>query len=206
MRTTSTRSTIAVAAVLAVSLSALAGGSASAGRRRGAIAALKDSTGRSIGVVRLVPRDGKVMVAARAVGLAPGFHGFHVHTSGICDPAVSDTNPSAFATAGGHYNSDAANTHGAHSGDMPALLVASDGTARLRLATDRFKLSELFDEDGAAIIVHAGADNLGNVPATTATGGERYHSHVEDLFGPDSATKATGDAGARFACGVVERV
>jgi Cu-Zn family superoxide dismutase len=46
--------------------------------------------------------------------------------------------------------------------------------------------------------VHAGRDNYANIP-------ERYHSHTEDVLGPDSVTKATGDAGDRFACGVVRR-
>ena len=63
----------------------------------------------------------------------------------------------------------------------------------------------LFDRDGSAVIVHAGRDNYANIPATTPTGAERYHSHTEDVFGPDSASLATGDAGARFACGVVNR-
>jgi Cu-Zn family superoxide dismutase len=74
--------------------------------------------------------------------------------------------------------------------------VNQDGSAELRFTTDRFTLRELFDADGSAIIVHADRDNLANIP-------ERYHSHTEDVFGPDSATLATGDAGARFACGVV---
>jgi superoxide dismutase, Cu-Zn family len=46
--------------------------------------------------------------------------------------------------------------------------------------------------------VHAGRDNFANIP-------ERYHSHEEDVFGPDSDTLATGDAGSRAACGVVQR-
>lgn len=55
------------------------------------------------------------------------------------------------------------------------------------------------------MILHAGPDNLAHVPATTATGEERYHSHVDSVLGADTATKVTGDAGARFTCGVIER-
>jgi Cu-Zn family superoxide dismutase len=73
-----------------------------------------------------------------------------------------------------------------------------DGTARLRFPTDRFSLDDLFDSDGSALMVHAGRDNYANIP-------ERYHSHTENTFGPDSETLATGDAGARAACGVVQR-
>ncbi len=77
----------------------------------------------------------------------------------------------------------------------PVLLVQSDGHAEQEFDTDRFRLRQLFDRDGSAVIVHAGRDNYANIP-------ERYHSHTENVFGPDSATLATGDAGARFACGV----
>ncbi len=59
----------------------------------------------------------------------------------------------------------------------------------------------MFDEDGNAVIIHTGRDNYANIPPTTPTGEKRYHSHLEDVFGPDSITLATGDAGSRFACG-----
>lgn len=201
---------VAVAAVAGVVAAALfAGGPASAGRRRGLVASLADSTGASVGSVRFIRADdGKVVVRAKAAGVTPGFHGFHVHSSGTCDPGATDANGAAvpFFTAGGHYNPDTTSTHGAHAGDMPPLLVAADGTAVIRFKTDRFLLRDLMDEDGSAVILHAGPDNLAHVPASTPSGGERYHSHVDDVLGPDAATKATGDAGARFACGVIERI
>ena len=121
--------------------------------------------------------------------LPAGFHGFHVHAVGQCVPP--------FTSAAGHYNPSGA-SHGDHAGDMPVLLVNEDGSADLEFTTDRFRVRELFDADGSAIIVHEGRDNLANIP-------ERYHSHTEEVFGPDSATLATGDAGARYACGVVQR-
>ena len=128
------------------------------------------------------------------------FHGFHVHTTGECDP----TTEVPFSSAGGHFNPDGA-THGEHAGDFPVLLVKPGGRAEAELETRRFRLPQLFDGDGSAVIVHAGRDNYANIPAATPTGAERYHSHTEDVLGPDSATKATGDAGDRFACGVVRR-
>lgn len=185
------------------------GGSAVAGVRRGLVAQMKDASGSTIGRVRLVPqRDGKVLVRAKAAGLTPGFHGFHVHTTGVCDPAAKDPSGATvpFFSAGGHYNPVTTNAHGAHAGDMPPLLVTADGIGVLRFKTDRFKTRELLDSDGSAIIMHAGPDNLAHVPATAPNGQERYHSHVDDVLGPDAATKATGDAGARFACGVLKRV
>ena len=67
------------------------------------------------------------------------------------------------------------------------------------------KCLQLFDDDGSAVIIHKGRDNYANIPAKTPDGEKRYHSHLEDVFGPDSLTKATGDAGDRFACGLVRK-
>jgi Cu-Zn family superoxide dismutase len=207
---TSVRRAMAVVGALGLVFAALVFDTgASAGRSRGLIAVVKDTEGDRLGTARFVRRDdGKISVRAALAGLTPGWHGFHVHTTGICDPAATDTggSPSPFFTAGGHYNPDTTMTHGGHAGDMPPLLVAEDGTASLRFVTDRFTLRELRADDGSAVIVHASADNLAHIPATTSTGAERYHSHVDDVFGPDTATKATGDAGSRFGCGVVRRV
>lgn len=195
---------VAVGGSLVASLAVNVG---AAGRRpRGAVAQMTDAAGNSVGRVRLIPReDGKVTVRVAAAGLTAGFHGFHVHSVGVCDPNATDAggNPSPFFTAGGHYNPDTT-THQDHAGDMPVLLVTEDGTARLKFVTDRFSVRELLrgDEDGSAIIIHAAPDNLANIPT-------RYHSHTPDetstVFGPDAATLATGDAGARTACGVVEK-
>jgi Cu-Zn family superoxide dismutase len=166
------------------------------GDRADAVATLKDAEGDSVGVVRFdARRGGRVEVEAEVNNVAPAdeFHGFHVHTTGKCDP----TTEVPFSSAGGHFNPDAT-IHGEHAGDFPVLLVKPGGRAEARFETRRFRLAQLFDEDGSAVIVHAGRDNYANIP-------ERYHSHTEEVFGPDSVTKATGDAGDRFACGVVRR-
>jgi len=71
-------------------------------------------------------------------------------------------------------------------------VVDRDGRGWLELQTDRFTVPDLLDADGSAVIVHAAPDNLGHIPARYAAGG------------PDAATLATGDAGGRLACGVVQ--
>lgn len=200
--------TLVVIGAAAMVAAAFATGAAVAKTPRGLVANLQNGTGNAIGTVRFIPTDdGKVSVRVAASGLTPGFHGFHVHATGTCDPAAKDTagNTVPFLTAGGHYNPDTTATHGAHAGDMPPLLVTADGNAQLRFKTDRFRNRDLRDADGSAVILHAGADNLAHIPGATPTGGERYHSHVDDVFGPDAATKATGDAGARYGCGVIEK-
>src|SRR5918999_4604923 len=172
-----------------------------------AVARLKNVDGDLVAVVRLWQRQGEVFGRARAWDIEPAgeFHGFHVHATGECDPesvdpATNDVVP--FLSAGGHFNPEET-PHGEHAGDFPVLLATDDGTAQATFMTDRFELEELFDEDGSAVIIHAERDNYANIPATTTAGDERYHSHLEGVFGPDSQTLATGDAGSRFACGVV---
>jgi superoxide dismutase, Cu-Zn family len=183
----------AVAALAAVALLTGIGASlATGGDDRSvsrAIAVLKDASGQQVGLAVLRERHGEVSVKADAWGLAPGFHGFHVHAVGQCVPP--------FTSAGGHLNPAGA-THGDHAGDLPSLLVNDDGTGELRFTTDRFSLADLSDLDGSALIVHANRDNYANIP-------DRYHSHATDTFGPDTDTLATGDAGARAACGVAQR-
>ena len=175
----------------------------------GATARMKDVDGDFVGVVRFeAKKGGKVEVQAKVNDVVPRgqFHGFHLHTTGKCDPKAVDPATDKvvpFFSAGGHFN-PTSDPHGEHAGDFPVLLVMENGQAREKFVTDRFKLSQLFDKDGSAVIIHEGRDNYANIPATT-DGEKRYHSHLEDVFGPDSLTKATGDAGGRFACGVVRK-
>jgi Cu-Zn family superoxide dismutase len=177
-----------VSLVGALGLGSLGLTSAAGARLQNAHVLLRDQIGEPVGVAKLTQEpEGKVLVRAVVHDLPAGFHGFHVHAIGECVPP--------FTSAGGHFN-PGATVHGDHAGDMPVLLVNGDGTAQLRFTTDRFSVQDLFDEDGSAIIVHAAPDNYANIP-------DRYHSHAEDVFGPDSATLATGDAGGRLACGVV---
>jgi Cu-Zn family superoxide dismutase len=176
-------SLVGALALALLGLTSIAQADAAPGR-----ALLRDSGGRPAGVVKLTQEQGKVLVRAVVHDLTLGFHGFHVHAVGECVPP--------FTSAGGHYNPEG-ESHGDHAGDMPVLLVNEDGSGQLRFTTDRFALAELSDSDGSAIIVHALADNYANVP-------DRYHSHTEDTFGPDSVTLAVGDAGGRLACGVVQ--
>lgn len=147
--------------------------------------------GSAVGWMLLHEVRGKVVVSGLAQGLTPGFHGFHIHAVGVCDPAAP-TGP--FMTAGGHFNPTLL-THGDHAGDMPPLLVTADGHAYTSFATDRFSLDSLRDVDGSAVMVHAGRDNLANIPSRYTVGG---------VAGPDTTTLATGDAGGRVACGVID--
>ncbi|HVF20344.1 MAG TPA: superoxide dismutase family protein [Mycobacteriales bacterium] len=185
--------------VLALSLCAFGAANAGAAAASPAVQpgseiALRTASGASAGSVVITDTGSQTHVRVRATGLAPGFHGFHVHSVGQCD----GTTATPFSSAGGHWNPDAA-SHGAHDGDMPPLYADASGAATADFVTDAFRLADLADADGAALVVHAGPDNLGNIPT-------RYtftNTDGSTGTGADSTTKATGDAGARFACGVV---
>jgi len=153
-----------------------------------ATAAVRTQAGEVIGQVSFQQVGAKVSVRAVLRGLAPAddFHGFHIHANGACD--------GDFTSAGGHWN-PGGTTHGDHQGDLPVLYANADGVARANVMVDTFTVDQLLaDPGGVAVIVHAGRDNYANIPARYTT---------ESGAGPDAATLATGDAGGRFACGVI---
>lgn len=145
-------------------------------------AVLRTAAGDEVGRATFSAENGAVVVDLSASGLQPGFHGFHVHGAGQCDGPD-------FTSAGGHFN-PMNMAHGMVAGDLPSLLVNQDGTGVLRATTDRFSIDDLLAGNGTSVIVHAGPDNFGNIPTRYAPA-------------PDATTLATGDAGARIACGVI---
>ena len=153
---------------------------------------LKSAEGGEAGTVTFTPKGDGVEIEVEVTGLTPGFHGFHIHETGTCEP---DAPMGAFDTAGGHY-ATGSQTHGDHVGDMPTLFASEDGTARATFATDRFTLEDLADDDGSAVMVHADQDNQANIP-------DRYRAGKQP--GPDMDTLDTGDAGDRVACGVISK-
>ncbi|WP_084516443.1 superoxide dismutase family protein [Microtetraspora niveoalba] len=163
-------------------------------------ATLRDAAGKRVGVLRIEdegPQATRITVSVW--GLPAGYHGFHVHTTGRCDArAVDPATGSPFTTAGTHLDPAGSAHHGDHAGDLPALYVGRDGTGRTSFVTDRFRVTQLADSDGSAVVVHALPDNYGNIPS-------RY-THPADATGTtgaDATTLKAGDTGNRIACGVV---
>ena len=148
-------------------------------------AVLHTAAGAEVGRATFTDENGSLVVSVDASGLTPGFHGFHIHSVGRCDGPD-------FTSAGSHFNTGMAmQSMTGHDGDLPSLLVNQDGTAALRLTTDRLGVEDLLAGSGTALIVHAGPDNFANIPARYAPA-------------PDATTLATGDAGARLACGLIQ--
>ena len=140
-----------------------------------------------------------ITIATTGVGqISPGFHGVHIHKVGKCEAnSVGPTGgaPGDFLSAGGHFQVPGRSSEPA-SGDLTSLQVRRDGVGTLVTSTDAFTLDDLMSGEKTAIIIHAGADNFGNIPA------ERYNQ-TNGTPGPDATTMSTGDSGKRVACGVI---
>jgi len=167
-------------------------------------AVIRDTAGKSVGFLRAEHKlYNRSRLTVSVSGLKAGYHGFHIHARGVCDPkAIDPVTRSPFASAGPHFTIHSA-THSDHSGDLPNLLVAEDGTGEATVVTDRFRVGQLFDADGSSVVVHALADNHAHVP-----GRYRHPADPGDPAGdsgPDAETLTAGDSGGRVACGVITR-
>ncbi|MFT4027603.1 MAG: superoxide dismutase family protein [Novosphingobium sp.] len=139
------------------------------------------ATGAAAGTATIVtaPR-GNPVLHVEVSGLPAGVHGVHIHAVGKCEAP-------GFTTAGGHLN-PAGHQHGkdnpagSHLGDLPNMTVESHGNGELAqtMTLDAAALSaQLFDADGAAVVIHADPD--------------------------DYRTDPSGNSGARIACAVLKK-
>lgn len=134
--------------------------------------------GAPIGTVTLSDGPSGLVIQPDLKQLAPGEHGFHVHANPDCGAAGN----AAGMAAGGHYDPAKSEKHlgpkgEGHLGDLPALAVAPDGTAKQSMTAGRLKVA---DVKGHALMIHAGSDNYSDQP------------------------KPLGGGGARVACGVIK--
>ena len=139
---------------------------------------LLNATGQSVGTVRAWQTAGGVSFRISASGLPHGLHGVHVHAVGRCDPPD-------FKSAGAHWNPVGRqhgmnNPAGPHAGDLPNVEVAANGVLTATLTLPNASMTSLLDADGAALVVHASAD--------------------------DYKTDPSGNSGARIACAVIQPV
>ena len=159
-----------VAGALALASPALAVDTASA--------VLKDTSGKDVGKATLTVTPSGVLVSLDLTAAPPGDHAFHIHAVGKCEPPD-------FKSAGPHFNPDQTkhglmNPQGPHAGDMPNLHVPTNGKLQVEILDPTVTLSAdaaLLDADGAALVIHASADDYKTDPA--------------------------GNAGDRIACGVI---
>lgn len=123
-----------------------------------------DGDGETVGRVEALDGSGGVLLKVRVEGLEPGLHGLHVHQTGRCEPP-------AFESAGGHYaprgrNHGFLSEGGPHAGDLPNLGVEDGGGATtVHVFLDGLTLPELQEDDGSALMFHAGEDDYRTDPS-----------------------------------------
>lgn len=130
--------------------------------------------GQKLGTITFQDSVAGLIISTNLSGLPVGERGFHIHENPSCAPAEKDGKMGAALAAGSHLNSNGAANHGTpltgHLGDLPALKVAADGTANVRLIAPRLKVADLTNR---SVMVHAGGDNYADVPKALGGGGER---------------------------------
>ena len=141
---------------------------------------LKDAQGKSVGEVLLWDQGTGVALQLKLHDLSPGVHAVHFHQLPKCEGPD-------FKSAGGHFNPEKKkhgfdNPEGHHAGDMKNFTVDAKGKASARLEDADVTLKagpHSLMSDGAAIVVHAKAD--------------------------DYKTDPSGNSGDRIACGVITK-
>ena len=142
-------------------------------------AELKDASGTGRASASATQEQRGVRVRVAATDLAPGAYGAHIHMVGRCEPRD-------FVSAGDHWNPAGRkhgkdNPAGAHAGDLPNLSVGSDGRGSYEYLIEGAMLGggrgAMLDGDGAAVVIHAQAD--------------------------DYRTDPSGNSGTRIACGAL---
>ncbi len=162
--------------MLCLAVLALCTGAASAAETTVRLDAV-DATGvgASLGTVRIEETRYGLVFHPDLKGVAPGLHGFHVHENASCAPGDNNGKPAPAMAAGGHLDPAGTKKHGyswgdGHLGDLPALVVAPDGSATNPVLAPRLKLADVRNR---ALMVHVGGDNHADHPAPLGGGGAR---------------------------------
>lgn len=173
-----------------------------------ATATMRDLDGNDIGTVTLMQFPGAVLVQGELSQLSPGWHAIHIHAVGECEPPFESAGPH-FNPGGHDHGLNAVQRHAGdlpniwvfddgtamfemvseHIALMPLLAAAggpqagASGAQAAGAPTGGAgvagQAANVMDQDGAAIVIHAEAD--------------------------DYRTNPSGKSGDRIACGIIER-
>lgn len=141
-------------------------------------ATLEAKSGSTVtGWATFTEEAGGVKAVVHVEKAPPGTHGLHIHEKGDCsDPEAKN--------AGGHFNPTGAEHAGPadpkhHAGDLGNIEVKADGTGHLEITSNMLTVKEGPNSVvGRSVVFHEKADDL--------------------------KTQPTGNAGGRFACGVIK--
>jgi len=151
------------------------------------------SDGRPVGQATF--RDGPhgvlIHLEFSSGGLPPGWHGLHLHSRGDCSDFAA-----GFQASGGHVGTGPRvqhglmNPNGPEAGDLPNIFAPAGGVFAAEVFSPRVTLGpgiagtasraerlSLLDEDGSALLIHAGPD--------------------------DQTSQPIGGAGSRIACAAI---
>jgi len=143
-----------------------------------------DREGNAVGTGLITDGPNGILINLDLHSLPPGKRAIHIHTVGTCEDPDE-----GFMASGGHLNPDGKkhglmNPEGPDAGDLPNIIVREDGTVQVELFSHLASLhgnggrAAIFDEDGAAFVIHENRD--------------------------DHFTQPIGGAGPRIACGVIQ--
>jgi Cu-Zn family superoxide dismutase len=147
---------------------------------KSAVATLINKAGKTIGQASLVQVPTGVLINLIVNELAPGKHGLHLHSIGVCDPETG------FKSAKGHVGKikgahGLMNPNGPEPGDIPNIIIGADGKGEIEFFSSLVSIkganNNLLDSDGSTFIIHENSD--------------------------DHITQPIGGAGARVACGII---
>lgn len=135
--------------------------------------------GKKIGEVALAasPHGVLIDIMVEPGSLPPGKRGLHLHEKADCSD-VGEYKKAGSHAGHGEGKHGLLNPNGPEPGDLPNLIVLSDGSAQAALFTGLIKLDQLKDADGGALIIHAEKD--------------------------DHMSQPIGNAGARIACAAIK--
>ena len=149
-----------------------------AGGAGDATATLIDVNGRKIGTAEFTKAGNGVKIVVNvAQGLTQGFHGMHIHTNGVCDPKSAEP----FSSAGGHLQVGGHTGHPS-SGDLVSIYIGSNGGGTATTTSEAVTIKQII---GKSLVIHAGADNFGNIPDRYSADGKPFHNGSRWQFSGD---------------------
>lgn len=130
-------------------------------------AALRTADGQQIGTASVREELGATVLTVDVNRMPAGTYGMHVHAVGKCEGP-------AFESAGAHWNPQSKqhgteNPQGPHAGDLENLTIGQNGAGGATLTLGGTELrsgqTPMLDADGAALVIHAKADDYRTDPS-----------------------------------------